>query len=115
NLIAPSETDAITEVDRRQILDVLAHGQDVPSRFLPHSGNTGDVIDRIAMQREQIGNLAWRHTELFADSRLIQPVLLRHVIDLYVVGDELRHVFVSGHDNYGMPDRDHTHCDRADD
>src|SRR5205814_4206447 len=63
------------------------------------AGDTGDVVARIADQREHVCDLRWPDAELLHDAVGIEPgAVLARVIDAYTFAHELEEILVDRHD-----------------
>ncbi len=75
------------------------HNQ-IARALVADAGSAGDVVDRIALQRQQIGHLAGLHAhERLRRQRIVPDIVLHRVIHVDVFIDELQHVLIARHDD----------------
>ncbi len=68
--------------------------------LLADAGNSGNVVDAVSHQRENVRHLSGRNPELVPDSFGIEPFVLHRVDDRDVVVHELQQVLVRGDDEH---------------
>ncbi len=103
----------VQRVERPELADELGRG------LLPHPGHARDVVGRVALERLVVDHLAGDQVEPLVDlRRVVEDRVLdagsrRHQAG--VVGDQLEHVQVAGHDRRVEAAALGVHGDRADD
>ena len=93
----------------------LVLSQPFDGSFRTNLGDTGNVIDRIADQRQIIDDALGRHTE-FGDDTCTIELLVTHRIDQHhIVVDQLRKVFITSRNDGLHSVRNRLHRQRTDD
>ena len=67
--------------------------------FGPTPGDARDVVDRIAYERQIVGDLLGRHAELLLDAGAIELRVVHRVDERDVAVDELSEILVTGRDD----------------
>ncbi len=80
-------------VDRPEGLDQLNGG------LFSNSGNAGDIVNGVSCQAHHFHNLFGGHAKAPDDAVYVVPDFLHRVVDLDMVTDELKKVFVPGNDD----------------
>ena len=83
--------------------------------FLSHSRHTGNVVDLVAHQRQQINDQRRRYAEFVDDTVVIHGCVVHGVDQRDVVVNQLRHVLIAGRDHHLSPTARGLDGQRADD
>ena len=84
--------------------------------LLADTGHAGDVVARVADERQHVDNVGGHDAEFLQDALLIEPrAVLARIVDAHVIADELKEVLVDGHDHDLEAGRGRAPRHRADD
>src|SRR6202012_6303341 len=100
---------------RIQFIERAENGKQFRGGFLAYSGHSGDVVDAVAGQRQEIGNELGCDSEAPADLVIVIVRAAGVIPEDIAVADQLRQVNVSRYQHVAQSSRPGAGSERADD